>query len=314
MADAVYSPIGQINSAGDEKALFLKVFSGMVINTFDETNKMMDKHVVRSIASGKSAQFPVLGTATAAYHVKGEDISPNGQEILANEKIINIDNSLLAPVFIPSIDEAMNHYDVRAEYARKLAHELANRADKNLLQVAVLAARASATLTGGNGGTVLTNAAYGTDGDVLAAGIFDAGQTFDEKDIPEDSQRFCALKPAQYNLLAQTTKVLNSDWNGAGSYSKGQVTEIDSIQVIKSNHVPTSVIAGVTGENNTYSGTFTTTVGVCWHKNAVGTVKLQDLRSESEYNMLQQGTWLLSKYIMGHGILQPECAVELKTS
>lgn len=313
MADIAPSRLGEVNNlGGDNLALFLKVFSGMVINEFDEINKMMDKHTVKTISSGKSAQFPVMGSAAAAYHVAGEELT--AQDILHAEKIINIDSALLSPVFIASIDEAMNHYDVRAPYAAKLAAELANRADKNLLQVAVLAARASTTITGGDGGTVLTNAAYGNDGDVLAGGIFDAGQAFDEHNVPEDNARYLALKPAQYNLLAQTTKVLNSDWNGAGSYSKGNVTEIDSIQVVKSNHVPTSVISGVTGENNTYSGTFTTTVGVAWHSSAIGTVKLQDMRSEAEYQMFRQGTWLLSKYIMGHGILRPECAVELKTS
>lgn len=55
MANATVSRIGQIEGAGDEKALFLKVFSGEVLTAFHNENVMMDKHMVRTIQNGKSA-------------------------------------------------------------------------------------------------------------------------------------------------------------------------------------------------------------------------------------------------------------------
>jgi len=55
MSNATVSRIGQINGAGDVDALFLKVFSGEVLTSFEKTNVMMDKHQVRTITSGKSA-------------------------------------------------------------------------------------------------------------------------------------------------------------------------------------------------------------------------------------------------------------------
>jgi len=48
-------------------------------------------------------------------------------------------------------------------------------------------------------------------------------------------------------------------------------------------------------------------------KEAVGTVKLLDLAMESEYDIRRQGTLMVAKYAMGHGILRPECAIELAT-
>ena len=53
MADASASRIGQINSAGDTKALFMKVFAGEVLTAFKENCLTEDKHMVRNIQSGE---------------------------------------------------------------------------------------------------------------------------------------------------------------------------------------------------------------------------------------------------------------------
>ena len=93
MANATVSRPGQINLAGDVKAQYLKVFSGEVFATFSNANVMSDKHQVRSISSGKSAQFPVIGTASANYHTPGTEIV--GQTIAGNERVITIDDFAL---------------------------------------------------------------------------------------------------------------------------------------------------------------------------------------------------------------------------
>ena len=69
-----------------------------------------------------------------------------------------------------------------------------------------------------------------------------------------------------------------------------------------------------TGTNNTYVGNFATTVASVFHKSAVGTVKLKDLKMESEYDIRRQGTLMVGKLAYGHGILRPEAAVEIKTA
>lgn len=55
MANATVSNLGQINASGDTQALFLKVFSGEVLTTFHKKTQFLDKNMVRSISSGKSA-------------------------------------------------------------------------------------------------------------------------------------------------------------------------------------------------------------------------------------------------------------------
>jgi hypothetical protein len=319
MSNATPSRLGQVNAAGDALALFLKVFAGEVLAAFAETNIMFDGnsgpiHLIRTISHGKTAQFPVEWKASAAYHTPGAEILGTNL-IKANEKTIAIDSQLIADTFIANIDEAMNHYDVRSIYSFELGQALARTADKQLLQLCVLAARAAANISGGDGGSQLTAAGYDTTADTLVQGIYDAAQALDEKHVPEDG-RVCVVRPKHYNLIVQSSKAINRDWNNPsgsnGTFANGKVLDIAGVKILKSNHLPNSVIGADSGANNTYSGTFTDTVAVVFHKSAVGTVKLLDLAMESEYDIRRQGTLMIAKYAMGHGILRPEASVELK--
>jgi len=310
MSNAIPSRLGAINGGADKDALFLKVFAGEVLTAFAEKNVMMDKHTVRTISSGKSAQFPVTGNFSAEYHTPGNEIL--GASMNHAERVITIDDLLIAHTFIANIDEAKNHYDVRANYSAKLGQALANTADKHLFQNAILAARSNATVTGGNGGSRIVNASMGTNSDTLIAALFEAAQKFDEKDVPED-ERYAFLKPAQYYALAQNTKVLNKDWGGAGVYADGKVLRVAGLTIVASNHIPTAnITTGVeSGTSARYAVDARTTVGVVLQKEAIGTVKLLDLAMESEYDIRRQGTLMVAKYAMGHGVLRPECAIEL---
>ena len=95
------------------------------------------------------------------------------------------------------------------------------------------------------------------------------------------------------------------------------MAQVAGITVVKTNHLPTTDVAAETGHSNTYSATFGVSggaseiMGLVFHKSAVGTVKLQDLSTESEYQIQRQGTLMVAKYAMGHGGLRPECGVVL---
>jgi hypothetical protein len=314
MTNFTPSRVGQINGAGGTDALFLKVFPGEVLGAFDETQVMMGLHTVRNIDHGKSAQFPATGKAAAAYHVPGVQLL--GTNLINHaEREIFIDSLLTADTFTANIDEAMNHYEVRGEYAKQLGEALANKFDTQLLQVAILAARSAATVTGLSGGSALTHANAKTDGVQLASMFYDAAQTMDEKDIPEND-RVGVVKPVQYYLLVQTDKLLNRDFGGSnGVYAEGSIMKAAGIGIVKSNHLPTTVVGVETGvhASNTYNGDFTKTAAGLFHRSAVGTVRLLSLATEKEYQVSRQGTLMVAKYAMGHGILRPESAVELAT-
>ena len=63
MSNYTVSNIGQNAGQGSTTANFLKVFAGEVITAFETANSTLDKHLVRTISSGKSAQFPQYGNS-----------------------------------------------------------------------------------------------------------------------------------------------------------------------------------------------------------------------------------------------------------
>jgi len=346
------SAIGQTNGSGGwtgtyatDTALFLKVFAGEVLTTFETNTVMLPLHTVRTISSGKSAQFPVTGTATAGYHIPGQSILLGNQvdgfiaassgasattaatafnstylnQIKHAEKVINIDDELISSCFVSNLDEARNHYDVRSIYSTELGRALAKQMDKNLIGLGVLAARASATITGGSGGSALDISAASTRTAVsaaeLIAGIYSAAQALDEKDVPADD-RYCILEPLFYYKLVQEKSLINKDFSMAnGDFAGGMVLEAAGVKIVKSNNAAAVFgqnLSGVTGQQNTYTGNFSGTVGLVFHKSAVGTVKLMDLKMETEYSVERRGNLMVAGYAIGHGILRPEAAVELK--
>ena len=326
MSNATVSRLGLVNNTGtDFDALFLKVFSGEVLTAFTRNNIFNEQlHSVRTITSGKSAQFPVLGTATASFHTPG-NLLTGGNQIRHGERVISIDDLLIADVFVSRLEELKNHYDIRASYADELGKALAKTYDSNVAKMIAQASRASSTLTGIAGGLTLTLASGNTasanvTGDEIAAAIYDIAQAFDERDIPP-TDRFCFLPPAEYYKLAESaTRTVDVDFNpgGNGSFASGRIQQIAGIPVMMSNNVPQSNVgSNPSGANNTYSGDDSKTIGLVFHKSAVGTVKLMDMTTEisgSDYGIMYQGTLMVAKYALGHGILRPECAATIKLS
>lgn len=359
LINSTASRLGQVNLANDVDALFLKVFSGEIITTFEKYNVMMPLHRVRTIQSGKSAQFPVTGVAGAKYHTPGESLlsAPNSTAVSGsvtgaatgtsakylsqfkhNEKVIFIDDVLVSSVFVADIDEMKNHYDVRSVYSTEIGRALAYTADKNLIRSVIAGARKSTDRFGGSSPTEYTGARVRIGGDASTTGgelldaFFAAAQLMDEKNVPSDD-RFAILPPSEYyKMVNSDSDAINRDYgnDGNGSVAGGEILRCAGIRIFKSNHVPTAnesstqdALHGSAGVKNDVTGTsgdgysgldYSTTKGIIFHREALGTVKLMDLSLESEYIMERLGTLMLAKYAMGHNVLREECCYELYAS
>jgi len=343
MSNMTESRLGLNQGGSDNFELFLKTFSGEVLAAFEERNVMMPLHTVRTITSGKSASFPLTGTATAGYHAPGDEIL--GTAIDHSERVINIDNLLVSSAFIANIDEAMNHYDVRSIYASELGYALANHADKACIRSAIAGSLDTTDVLGSTsaGSTVTTG---GTTGDDIIDGIIDAAQGMDENNIPM-GDRFCVLTPTSFYAVLKSAggadtaaAVLNKDYGQGASVLKGggQTILVGGVNCFMSNHIPTAdegtatgalgdgsdgvrndpfVDAGATGAvaAEGYSGVdFQNYQGVVFHRSGIGTVKLMDLAIESDYLVQNQGTLMVAKYAMGHNYLRAGACVGLKSS
>lgn len=317
MSNATISDIGKVNNAGTADALFLKVFSGEVLSSFEQATVTADKHMVRTIANGKSAQFPVMGRSSASYHTPGNEIV--GTTLNHAEKVITINDLLISHHFIANIQEAKNHYDVRSVYSQEMGRALAFQMDKHVLQTMVQAAAASANVgdSGYAAGTIITDADADTNATSLISSIFTAAENLDDAYVPSEG-RFCFLKPAQYYLLANATNAVNVDFSGRGSIADGTIPQLAGINLIKTSHLPTANVTGTGVDAGGAGGAqvvdASNTVAIIAHTSAVGTVKLMDLAVESEYDIRRQGTLMVAKYAMGHGVLRPEAAVQIQTA
>ena len=306
MSNANTSRLGLVNNTGtDYDALFLKVFSGEVLASFGRENQMLNMTTVRTISSGKSAQFPVTGTIASEYHSVGNEIL--GSAVKHNEKIINIDDMLIAHAFIAEIDELKNHYDVRSVYSKEMGQALAKKVDQHLLQLAFIASDNNATISGGNFGGNVTDADCKTNAESMIASIFEAIQKLDENDVPS-SDRYIVTTPDIYYQLCNVDKLVSRDFSSNnGDFGKGTVVSIGGVPVVKSNTAVSAFTdqsgASTTGQNNTYTGDFQHCGAMVFHKSAVGTVKLKDLVMESTYDPRRLGTLMTARLALGSNYL-----------
>ena len=316
MTNMTVSRLGLVNNTGSSyDALFLKVFSGEVLSSFRKATVFESLHNVRTISSGKSAQFPIIGNASTSYHTPGTQLT--GAAIKHAEATINIDDKLVSQVFLADIDEAKNHYDVRSQYSVEMGNQLAYKFDQNVAATIAQAARTATNfntdLPGGTRIKIVAATKAAVTGANLVSALWTAAEKMDINNVPEDN-RYVVLGPTEYYKLAQTTDVLNRDWGGSGAYADGTVLKVAGISIIKSNHLPTTNRSAVTGENNTYHANYTDSVGLVFNKQAVGTVKLMDLKMEqtgSDVHALWQGTFMVGSMAHGTGVLRPDCAVEI---
>ena len=251
------SRLGQTNLTGDVRDLFLKLYAGEVLTSFEAKNIMMPLVRSRTITKGKSASFPMLGRTTAEYHTPGNEIT--GGKVRASERIVTIDDLLISSQFIANIDEAINHYDVRSTYSKEAGVALATEADKNILRVAIKGALSTNATRGAaliqqykdfdeedftDNVTIGTAAADALDAAKIAKSIFDAKKEFDKKNVTSEGA-FVVLPPDQYYALLDVTDgnklvYMNRDFGGNGSIASGVVPSIAGMPVYMSNHLVSS--------------------------------------------------------------------------
>lgn len=263
-------------------------------------------------------QFPAIGRTRAGYHTPGAEI--NGDIIQLDEKVITIDDVLLASTFIASIDEAMSHFEVRSEFSARMGQALAQTYDRNLLSLAVKASRDTGVGglgvgAVGQGNAVSQNIGASPTVQTIVDAFYTAAGVFDNKFIPSEN-RFAFVSPTTYYQLVTNDKLLNRFFQeNNGSFAGGTVFQIAGFKLIKTPNLSldhTAATATFPDYSNKYAVNAADTAALLMHPEALGTVKLMDLQSEMEYQMWRQGTLMVSKMAVGHGVLRPECLYELR--
>jgi hypothetical protein len=331
MANATLTRPGQINGAGDSRALYLKLFTGEVYEAFRNATIFKDKVLNRTLRNGKEAQFIHTGRMTASYHTPGTPILGQGTPPSA-ETTIAMDDLLISSAFVYSLDEVLSQYDIRGPISRQIGQALAEHYDRRIARVLSLASSATAPVTGEPGGfQVNLGASKEYDAQALVDGFFEAAARLDEISAPRDG-RHAVLSPRQYySLISQVdTNILNREYgNSQGNLNSGDgLYEIAGIKIHKSNNIPflgrygspagPAIEAPVAGEaRNNYGATsaFTNSCGLIFHRDAAGVVEAIGPAVQTTGNdtkVIYQGDVIVGRLAMGAGPVRVSVAGEFR--
>lgn len=325
---------GKGKSSSDALALFLKVFAGEVLTAFTRRSVTADKHIVRTIQNGKSAQFPVMGRTSGVYLAPGERLSDKRKGIQHTEKVITIDGLLTADVMIFDIEDAMNHYDVAGEYSNQLGEALAIAADGAVLaEMAILCnlpAASNENIAGLGTASVLQvgkKADLNTPaklGEAIIGQLTIARAKLTSNYVPA-GDRYFYTTPDNYSAILAALMPNAANYAALIDPETGNIRNVMGFVVVEVPHLvqggagETRGADGITiasGQKHAFPATATgdvkvamdNVVGLFSHRSAVGTVKLRDLALERDRDVDAQGDLIVGKYAMGHGGLRPEAA------
>ena len=336
MANATQSVLGALNKAvsntagsvayDTKYATYLKLFSGELFKAYESATIARDTVQRRTLKNGKSLQFIFTGRMQAAYHTPGEPILGSGDPPVA-EKTIQCDDLLISSAFVYDLDETLAHYSLRSEISSKIGHALAEAYDKKVFRTIALAAREAHPITASPGpepgGTQIElGATKEYNAQALVDAFFEAAAVLDEKNLPKTG-RTAILNPRQYYALVSqvSSNILNRDYgNSQGNLNSGEgLVEIAGISIKRSNNLPflAGSVSAVSGENNDYSGDFSTHCGLIYQRDAAGIVEAvgpQVQVTGGDVSVLYQGDVMVGRLAMGVGTLNPAGAIELTSA
>jgi len=336
MANATQSVLGALNkavsnTAGSQAydtkyATYLKLFSGELFKAYESATIARDTIQRRTLKNGKSLQFIFTGRMQAAYHTPGEPILGSGDPPVA-EKTIQCDDLLISSAFVYDLDETLAHYSLRSEISSKIGHALAEAYDKKVFRTIALAAREAHPITASPGpepgGTQIElGVTKEYNAQALVDAFFEAAAVLDEKNLPKTG-RTAVLNPRQYYALVSqvSSNILNRDYgNNQGNLNSGEgLVQIAGINIRRSNNLPflAGTVNAQNGENNTYSGDFSTHCGLIYQRDVAGVVEAigpQVQVTGGDVSVLYQGDVLVGRLAMGAGTLNPAGAIELTSA
>jgi hypothetical protein len=337
VANTTVTSIGRVNNtsatplalgtAYDTKyATYLKLFSGEMFKAYESATIAKGTVQSRTLKNGKAMQFIFTGRMEASYHEPGTPILGSGDPPVA-EKTIVCDDLLVSSAFVYDLDETLAHYSLRSEIAAKIGHALAEAYDKKIFRQIAKAAREAHPITAApgpepGGSVIQLGVQKEYDAQALVDAFFEAASIMDEKNLPKQG-RMAVLAPRQYYALVSQvdSNILNRDFgNNSGSLQSGEgLYEIAGIPIKRSNNLPflAGTVSSVNGENNDYSGNFSTHCGLIYHKDAAGVVEAigpQVQTTGSDVRTMYQGDIIVGRLAMGCGTLNPAAAIELQSA
>ena len=310
---------GQATTDADKLALALKVFSGETLTAFQRTSVTTGRVMERTIASGKSAQFPVFGRTKAHYLKAGQSLDDLRENIKQNERIIKLDGLLTADTLIYDLDEFIAHYDFRSPYAAELGNALAISHDASVLaELAKEALNTNENVVGnGKGGVLSTKLDSGVVGINKQTGLaiyqllLQAKAAMSKNYVPA-TERYAYIDPDYHSALASAVDFLNRDYGASGTILEGNIIRLAGFDILECPHITRGGDDNanvIQGEGHVFPATYADKhpIIIC-HKTAAGVLRLKNLSMETGRRIEYQADQMIAKMAVGMGGLRPEAA------
>ena len=332
--------IGDVSSPTEAQAkeLFLKKFSGSVQGAYDRESVAGGKVMHFPISGGKSQQIPIMGRMGAEYHEIGTPLEGLGGPAL-NEVVINVNKELVSHHTEARIDELMTHWRYREIVSTEMGRALARSYDQLMLRLYAIAAGVTASDLDANlgglvsgeqqvrTGTKLTASTSATP-DTYVAAFAAAATAMQEKDVPmAGAVAYCT--PHAANFLIQSSRAISVEFaKGNGTYQKGSIGSLFDFQIIPTNNIAQGNVqsASLSGENGwrynkndiANSAVDMTGIEVIFvGGNCIADVSLADVRVDitgNDFFVPNRATMMTASYILGAGVVNPQCAATLTVS
>lgn len=217
--------------------------------------------------------------------------------------------------------EAMNHYDVRSEYTAQMGEALALSTDgAHFAECAIMCNLPSNTnenIEGlGSASVVKLDVANPEDsallGNAIILGLTKMRAQFTNNYVPP-TDRYAFTKPEIYSAILYALSPVASNWPALIDLETGNIRNVVGFEVIEVPHL----LIGGSGDNHdaanqkhafpkTGAVNVNNVYALCWHKSAIGHLKLRDMALERGRRINYQGDQIVAKMAVGHGGLRPE--------
>lgn len=269
----------QKQGAGDDLALSIEEFTGIVEGTIGRTSKAAPFVNIRPVRGTSTLSNEGIGESTLQVLTKGQ--APDATINQANRINLTVDTTVLARNWVAQIDDFQKNYDFKSQIGVEHGKKIAKFHDQAFFIQAAKAAALSASaygLPGHAGGTTKTLAAAGDalDPAALYSALSDLFAEMEEKDVdPQADNIMVALPPKQFYALADADQIVDGTYvtaNGAEIHN-AKLLKAFGVPVVSSNNVPRTNITGHflsnTRNSNAYDGDFRKLVAVAFSPNAL---------------------------------------------
>ena len=340
---------GPSGGAAGANKLWLPLWSGEVINAYDQFNIFENLISSKSLSGGFSYEFPVTGLVSLnASWDAGEELV--GGDSSSTTFKVNLDKRPMAAHFeTDNVDLLITQWDYRSELARQAGLTLSSTRDKQIVS-ALIAASVAAPLASDPRGLGVSNfpapaivststsaigVAVSACTETVALAILQAVEnylvTMQENDYPVQNV-MCAVPPKVFQVIRAlgipraTTAFANqplfsgNDIYGAGSsINTGMNSLSDSldymgVKIVKTNHIPRATVAAGQAKYNLTCGTVDI-FGIIFQKEAVAGLSLMGMKVDSIQDIRRNTQFTVASMLKGTGILRPElCQIMVGTT